>query len=406
LAVLPPLQRPMPPLPWLSLAMAFGVANIYYCQALLPLMAAEWRISAATVLLLPAVSQWGLSASLLLVLPLADSLERRRLLALASGGSCLACLLLGLAAPFQLALLASALLGLCTLVPYLLPPYVAQITPRDRLGTVLGTLLAGQFSGILLSRTVSGLVAQLASWRLIYLLAAALMGLMTLLILVRLPRQQPSQPLGYLALQRSQLRLWRLHPTLRLACLRQGLLFGCFLALWSALALHLAQPPLGFGPVQIGAFGLVSLLSIAMARPIGRLVDRGGARPVLLQAGGMAVLAALLLRIGSESVPLLVLGIACLELAVQGSFVAHQTQILLLDPAARNRLLTWLVLCSYLGAALCSMLLSAVWSRWQWQGATGMGLGLTLVALLLGFGASAGGLTPREPAPTGARPAG
>ena len=374
--------------------MAVGIANIYYGQTLLPQLAAEWRISSAQVVLLPALSQWGLTASLLLLLPLADSLERRRLLALAAAGSAVACLLLAGATQFSLALIAAALLGLCTLVPYLLPPYVAQLTPGDRLGMVLGTLLAGQFSGILLSRTFSGLLAQLLSWRLVYLLAALLMAALALLILVALPPQRPSRPLAYLELQRSQLRLWRQHPTLRLACLRQGLLFGCFLSLWSALALHLAQPPLNFSAAQIGGVGLVSLVSIALARPIGRLVDRGGATRVLLQAGLLGVLGLLLLRLGTGSLPLLLLGITALELAVQGSFVAHQTQVLSLDPAARNRLLTWLVLCSYLGASLCSLLLSAVWSHWQWQGATGMGLGLTLVALLLGLVRPAG-LRPR-----------
>ena len=138
----------------------------------------------------------------------------------------------------------------------------------------------------------------------------------------------------------------------------------------------------------------MSLVSIALARPIGRLVDRGGATRVLLQAGLLGVLGLLLLRLGTGSLPLLLLGITALELAVQGSFVAHQTQVLSLDPAARNRLLTWLVLCSYLGASVCSLLLSAVWSRWQWQGATGMGLGLTLMALLLGLIRPAG-LRPR-----------
>lgn len=375
----------LPPLPWLSLAMAAGIANIYYSQTLLTQMAAEWRISAAQVVLVPALSQWGLTISLLLLLPLADSLERRRLLVLAAAGAGLACLLLAGASNFRLALVAATLLGLCTLVPYLLPPYVAQITPPDRLGRVLGTLLAGQFSGILLARAVSGFLTQMLPWRLIYLLAALLMAALALLIRVWFPRQQPSQPLAYGELQRSQLRLWCHHSTLRLACLRQGLLFGCFLAEWSALALHSAMPPLGLSPGVIGAFGLVTLLSIVMARPIGRWVDQGGATRVLRWAGALAVFGVLLLRLGSASLPLLVVGIAALELGVQGSFVAHQTQILALDPTARNRLLTWLVLVSYLGAALSSLLLSVVWSHWQWQGATTMGLSLTLAALLLGL---------------------
>lgn len=363
--------------------MAVGIGNIYYGQALLPQLVHEWHASAATVLLLPALSQWSLAASQLLLLPLADSLERRSLLILAAIAGALACGLFALAPTIQIGMVAAVLLGLCTLVPYLLPPFVAQLTPPRRLGAALGTLLAGQFSGILLARSFSGLLAQVASWRVVYLLAAVLLSGMALLFRWRLPLQPPCRRLGYLHLQRSQLHLWRRHPILRRACLRQGLLFGCFLAVWSAMALQLALPPHGFGPAQIGSVGLVSLLGIALAPAIGRLVDRGGSRPMLLAAGVLAVLAMLLLRRGSASLPLLVLGMAGLELAVQGSFVAHQTQILSLDATARTRLLTWLVLCSYLGAGVASLLLSAVWSRWQWQGATALGLALTLLSLLL-----------------------
>ncbi len=383
--------KPLPGLTWLSVAMGIGVANLYYCQALLPAMAADWGISAARVVLLPAMGQWGLAAGLLLLLPLGDTLERRGLLVATAAGSGLACGFLALAPTFPAALISSALLGVCSLVTYLLPPFVARLTPTEQLGGALGTLLAGQFAGVLLSRTVGGSIAQLQSWRLVYLLAAPLMLAMALAFQHGLPRQAAERPLPYLQLQASQLRLWRAQPELRLACLRQGLLFGTFLAIWSALALHLAAPPWGFAPGQIGLFGLVGLLSIALARPIGRLVDRQGARPVLRQAAALAVLALALLAAAPGSLPLLAVGMAAMDLAVQGSFVAHQTLLLSLDPGARSRMLTWLVFSAYVGAGVCSLLLNAVWRQWEWAGATGIGLALTLVSLLLSWQGAQGG---------------
>lgn len=373
----------LPALTWLSLAMAIGVANLFYCQALLPAMAADWGISAARVVLLPAMGQWGLAAGLLLLLPLGDALERRGLLVATAAGSGLACGLLALSPGFPAALASSALLGVCSLVTYLLPPFVARLTPPEQLGGVLGTLLAGQFTGVLLSRTVGGALAQLQSWRLVYLLAAPLMLAMALAFHCFLPRQPAERRIGYLELQRSQLRLWSSHPELRLACLRQGLLFGTFLAIWSALALHLAGAPWGFSPGRIGLFGLVGLLSIGLARPIGRLVDRQGARRVLRQAAALAVLALALLAAAPGSLPLLALGMAAMDLAVQGSFVAHQTLLLSLDPGSRSRMLTWLVFSAYVGAGLCSLVLNSVWRQWEWAGATGLGLALTLLSLLL-----------------------
>lgn len=363
--------------------MALGVANTYYCQALLPAMAASWRISPAQVMLLPALSQWGQAAGLLLLVPLGDAMERRRLLVGAALGSGVACALLALAPDVQLALVAAGLLGLSSLVTSLLPPFVARLTPPARLGKVLGTLLAGQFTGLLLSRTLSGSLAQLQSWQLVYLLAAPVMLLMALWFQRGLPRQRPERPLSYGALQRSQLELWRSVPQLRRACIRQGLLFGTFLAMWSALALHLAAPPFAFNSGQIGLFALVGLLSIPLAPAIGRLVDGGGAQPLLRWMGLLAILALALLRFGSDSLLLLAAGMAGLDVAVQSSYVAHQTLLLSLDPQARSRMLTWLMFSAYGGASLCSLLITPLWSRWQWQGATSLGLALVLLALAL-----------------------
>jgi MFS family permease len=262
--------------------------------------------------------------------------------------------------------IACGLLGLCSLVTYLLPPFVARLTPPEQLGGALGTLLAGQFAGVLLSRTVGGALAQLQSWRLVYLLAAPLMLAMAFAIHRALPRQLPEQRISYRALQVSQLQLWRTTPDLRLACPRQGLLFGTFLAIWSALALQLGTAPWSFGPGRIGLFGLVGLMSIALARPIGRLVDRNGARRVLRQAAAPA--GARHGRPGCGSAGLL-----------RGSP----------DPAAlpqssRTQPHAHLVgvqrLCG--SGALLAAAERGVGAL-EWAGATGLGLVLTLLSLLL-----------------------
>ncbi len=378
-----PVPGPLPPLALLAGAVAVSVANPYYSQSLLPPLAADLGLAAGTAVLVPAATQWGLALSLLLLLPLGDRLERRRLLVGAAGGMALACLAIVLAPGFSLLLPAFFLVGLCALVPYLLPPFVAELTPESHRGQVLGTLLSGQFGGLLLSRSFSGLLAEVAGWRTIYLVSALLMVGVAVLFRSRLPRQIPSQPRGYLALQRSQLQLWFRYPPLRQACLRQALLFGAFMATWSALALELAAPPWRFGPAAIGAFGLVGLVSIAAARPIGRLVDRHGPRPIVRAGCLLGLAGLLLLAFGSGSLPALVIGMACLDLGVQGTFVAHQTTVFSLDAEARTRLGTWLFFTAYLGAALCSALVARFWASWHWHGNALFAVGLVLVALLI-----------------------
>ncbi|MCT0224758.1 MFS transporter [Synechococcus sp. CS-1328] len=363
--------------------MGVSVANPFYSQSLLPPIAAALGLTAGTAVLVPAVTQWGLSASLLLLLPLGDRLERRRLLVGASLGMAVACLAIVIAPDFAQLLPAFFLVGLFALVPYLLPPFVAQLTPESQRGQVLGTLLSGQFSGLLLARTFSGVLAELAGWKTIYAVSAVLMVAVAALFRTRLPRQRPASPPGYLALQRSQLQLWLRYPALRQACLRQALLFGAFMATWSALALHLAAPPWRLGPAAIGCFGLVGLVSISAARPIGRLVDRHGTKRIVRAGCVFALVGLLLLAFGASSLPVLVIGMACLDLGVQGAYVAHQTTVLSLDASARTRLGTWLFFTAYLGAALCSQLVAHAWASWQWHGNAVFAASLVLLALLI-----------------------
>ena len=63
-----------------------------------------------------------------------------------------------------------------------LVPFASTLAAEDERGRVVGRVMSGLLLGILLARTVSGLVAALGGWRLIYGLAAAAM-----LILARRP---------------------------------------------------------------------------------------------------------------------------------------------------------------------------------------------------------------------------
>jgi len=128
---------------------------------------------------------------------------------------------------------------------------------------------------------------------------------------------------------------------------------------------------------------LLAVLSIVFAPIIGRLADRYGTRSLLLQMGVLAVLSLTVLRFGSGSIAILAIGMAGLDVAVQGTYVAHQTLLLAINSEARNRILTWLMFTAYSGATLFTLLLTPLWARWQWQGATSLGLILVLLSLLL-----------------------
>ena len=378
-----PSSNGLPPLPLMAFAVGVSVANPFYAQSLLPAVERAFHLQAGTVLQGPMLIQLGMALGYVLLLPLGDACERRRLLALLALGMAVACTAVVLAPSFAWLLAAWFALGVVALIPALLPPFLTALTPEASQGRMLGIVLSGQFTGLLLSRSVSGVVAQLWGWRAIYGLAAVAMLAVALLFRRALPLSRPTHPQRYRQLQASQLALWCEHARLRRSCLSQALLFGSFMALWSAVALHLAAPPWRFGPGLIGSFGLVGLASILAAPPIGRLVDRLGPDRIVLAGVICAGVGVLLLRALPLALPALVLGLMAVDLGVQGSFVANQARIYAIDPQARSRMSGQLFLTAYLGAAACSAVISANWSAWGWNGTCVFALSLVGLALLI-----------------------
>jgi MFS family permease len=365
----------------MALAVGVSVANPFYAQSLLPAVQEAFGLQPGAVLLGPLATQLGMALGFLVLLPLGDGTERRRMLSLLALAMAMACGGVVLSASFPALVGSWFVLGLVALIPSLLPPFLTAFTPEASRGRMLGIVLSGQFSGILLSRSVSGLLAQLWGWRSIYVVSAVLMLGVAVLFSSRLPLLPPTDRRGYWQLQASTLALWRLHARLRRACLSQALLFGCFMALWSAVALHLAAPPWRLGPALIGSFGLVGLASIVAAPGIGRLVDRFGPDRIVLAGVLCTGLGVLLLGVWPSSLAALAVGLMAVDLGVQGSFVANQARIYAIDPAARSRMSGQLFLTAYGGAAACSALISAFWSRWQWAGVCGFVLLLVLLAV-------------------------
>lgn len=198
-----------------------------------------------------------------------------------------------------------------------------------------------------------------------------------------LPLLPPPQPLQYWRLQASLIALWRRHPRLRRSWLSQALLFGSFMALWSAVALHLAAPPWRFGPAVVGSFGLVGLVSILAAPGIGRLVDRLGPDRIVLAGVLCSGVGVLLLGLVPDSLLALALGLMAVDLGVQGSFVANQARIYAIDPQARSRMSGQLFLAAYLGVAVSAATISVFWMQRSWLGTCGFALVLVGLALAI-----------------------
>jgi len=204
-----------------------------------------------------------------------------------------------------------------------------------------------------------------------------------LLLRILLPSLPATDKSSYWSLQLSMVKLWRQHALLRRSCITQTLLFGSFMSLWSALALHLETPPWRFGPARIGSFGLVGLATIIAAPFVGRLIDRYG--PARIVTCGILCTGSgiFLLLFNSLSIASLAVGLMAVDVGVQSSFVANQARIYSIDPNSRSRMSSQLFLTSFLGASLCSLTISRFWNNWHWSGTCLFALSLVAVAIII-----------------------
>lgn len=223
-----------------AIACGLSVANVYYAQPLLDAMATTFAMDPATVGIVISLTQVGYGLGLLLLVPLGDLLNRRHLIVgqlLLSTGAVLLVALSNSSVGFLAGLL---LTGLLAVVAQVLVAYAANLARPEQRGHVVGLVTSGIVVGLLLARTVSGLMADLAGWRSVYLLSAGLTLLMALLLWRVLPAtEQPRAPGAYRQLLGSVFSLLREEKVLRDRAVLALLIFAAGTVLWTPLVLSL-----------------------------------------------------------------------------------------------------------------------------------------------------------------------
>lgn len=368
----------------LAVACAFSVANVYYAQPLLDAIASDFNISLAMVGMVIAATQIGCACALLLVVPLGDLLDRHRLLAVQQILLIAALLMVGMSNSSVVLLVAMLLVGLfgTAMTQGLIAFSATLASPRER-GRVVGAAQGGVVIGLLVARTLSGLLADIGGWRTVYFFSAVI----TLILLPVLARLLPKQPapelkLNYGQLLRSMLSLMRHDRILQVRGVLALLMFAAFSIFWSTLVLPLSHSPFLFSHSTIGAFGLVGAVGALAAIKAGHLADRGWGQ----RASGICLLllivAWLPLGLMEEGIAYLIGGILLLDLAGQAIHVLNQSMIFTASVQSHSRLVGGYMLFYAVGSGLGAFAGSHMYAFAGWHGVCWLGGAVSLVALL------------------------
>jgi len=369
-----------------------AVANLFYSQPLLVVIAQSFHADAQQVGFIPGVTQVGYALGMFLFVPLGDLIERRRLIVTLLTATALALGAVALSLSITWLVVASLVIGMTTIVAQLIIPFAAQLAKPGERGKVVGMIMSGLLLGILLARTVSGFVGSSLGWRAMYWIACGLMIVFAVALAVLLPKSQPPLTMSYRQLMQSLLSLIREHPVLREVSMIGAMSIGVFSAFWSTLAFLLEKPPYHYGSEVVGLFGLVGVVGAIAAQIAGRLADKRSPRLAMGFAITITTSSFCVFWLFGDQLLGLIVGVILLDLGVQATQVFNQARIYSLPAEIHSRLNTVYMVFYTLGGALGSFLGAYGWSMWQWNGVCGVGLLMLVVAFATFFRGIEGGL--------------
>lgn len=348
-----------------SLTSALAVANVYSAQPLLESMSASLKVPPGTIGSVITATQAGYAAGLIFLVPLGDRVNRKTLVITHLLLSVLALTAAGLSQNLATLLCAMLFTGLMAVVVQLMVAWAAILAAPQRRGQVVGTVTSGIVLGILLARFISGTIADLAGWRVVYLTAAGLMLLLACLLGKVMPSTAPRRPTPtYLSLLQSVFRLFFTEPQLRKRGLFALLIFAAFSMLWTSMVMPLSAMSLSH--TQIGLFGLAGIAGALAASRAGLWADGGRGQQATGTALAVLTLSWLPIAYTETSLLWLLIGVITLDFAVQTIHVTNQSILIAARPDAASRLVG-AYMCFYsVGSALGAITATALYALWGW----------------------------------------
>ena len=343
------------------------VANIYYCQPLVILVAKDFGLTESHAGKITYLTQAGYAIGLFLLVPLGDMFERKKQILVITGLAVASLLVAGFSHSFLVLETACVLIGASSIVPQLILPMAANLSTDETRGQTIGVIMSGLLIGILASRALSGSIGFLWGWRSVYFMAAGICLLLMGLMAKRFPQSIPSFQGTYAELMSSMWGYVKTQPILREASLINFFAFAVLSAFWTTMVLYLASPPYSFQTLQIGLFGIAGAAGALAAPLVGKLSGRSNPRRNVVIGLTFQLISIALFYFTGSYLVMFVLGIIVIDIGQQAIHVTNQTRIYAILPEARNRLNTVFMSVSFVGAACGSALGLWLWEQGQWS---------------------------------------
>jgi predicted MFS family arabinose efflux permease len=250
---------------------------------------------------------------------------------------------------------------------------------------VVGILLSGLMIGILLSRVLSGALADWFGWKTVFGVAAVLTLFLAIAVWFVMPRLEPLSDLRYFQILKSLWSVFVQFSELRYAATCGMCAFSSFSIFWTCLS-YLLQDHYGWGPGIAGLFGLIGVVGALAAQVGGRFVDKHGTFFVVSLAIVVALVSYILVTTVCWWIAGLVITIIFLDAGIQAWNTALQAKIQSLSDEARGRVTAIYIFLYFVGGSVGSVSGAALYQHYGWVAVGVLGVACVAVGAIIHFG--------------------
>ncbi|MEY4993637.1 MAG: hypothetical protein RIS82_759 [Actinomycetota bacterium] len=349
-----------------AIAAGLAIGNLYVAHPLLVEISEALAISSPQVGLMATLVQVGYAVGTVMLLPLGDLLSRKHLVPVFMATAGLGLFIAGLSESFTLLLITLAAVGLTTISGQMLIALTGDVSGPEKRGRNLGVVASGIVVGILVARTISGVIAGLLGWHASFLAFGILNILVGLLLFRLIPRLQPKPRVAYFKLISDVFVIPLKNWTLALNLFMNSVGFALFSAMWTSITFLLSEKPFEFNPEVIGLFGLVGVVGALVAQPAGKLFDRGLVNLALIFAFAGYVVSYILGGFVFVSIGFLIAQLLLLDAAGQVNNLMNQSRVLTKFAHARSRVNASYVASNFVGGAIGTSVAASLWPIGGW----------------------------------------
>ncbi|EXB48775.1 MFS transporter [Acinetobacter sp. 1000160] len=365
------------------MAIAAGICTggNYFSQPLIHSIGLSMNLDETTTAWVPTLAQITYACGLLFLMPLGDILEKRKLLFSFMLLAAFGLILSGFATNIYLLILGTIITGLFSSSAQLLLPLAASLVPIQQSGRVVGFLLSGLMMGVLLARSLSGLMSTLFDWHVIYLLSGFLLLAIAIILYRNIGLFPPTKSENYLSSIRSLPQIFLNNPRLRTRTYIGGYTFACVSLIFTTMSLLLAPAPYFFSDFSIGLFGFVGILGTFIANFSGKFIDQGYVHKISVYCGLGLILSWLFFLLLPYHFLFYILGLLLLYAALSAVHVTNQSIVFKLNQELRSRFNALYMTGYFAGGALGTTAGSYAWKHFGWTGVCILGLVFAVLCL-------------------------